>query len=70
MATLTFTGRDRYTTLRGTTQYDEAEVADAWRTMATRLAPNGLLVEGTCDEIGRVSSWIDVAAGGDRLLDR
>lgn len=46
-------------------QYDEAEVADAWRTMATRLAPNGLLVEGTCDEIGRVSSWIDVAAGGE-----
>ncbi|MGJ0389002.1 class I SAM-dependent methyltransferase [Microbacterium sp. CGR1] len=45
-------------------QYDEADVAAAWRTMATRLAPDGLLVEGTCDEIGRVASWIDVAPAG------
>jgi SAM-dependent methyltransferase len=45
-------------------QYDEADVADAWRTMAARLAPAGLLVEGTCDEIGRVASWADVAADG------
>ncbi|WP_217181980.1 class I SAM-dependent methyltransferase [Streptomyces sp. AC495_CC817] len=45
-------------------QYDESDVADAWRTMAQRLAPGGLLVEGTCDEIGRVASWIDVAADG------
>lgn len=45
-------------------QYDEADVADAWRTMAVRLAPGGLLVEGTCDEIGRVASWVDVEADG------
>lgn len=43
-------------------QYDESDVPAAWRTMATRLAPGGLLVEGTCDEIGRVASWIDVRA--------
>ena len=30
--------------------------------MAARLAPGGLLFEGTCDEIGRVSSWIDIDA--------
>lgn len=41
-------------------QYDETDVAGAWRTMAARLAPDGLLIEGTCDEIGRVASWIDV----------
>ena len=41
-------------------QYDEADVATAWHTMAGRLAPGGLLVEGTCDEIGRIASWIDV----------
>ncbi|MDQ0728647.1 class I SAM-dependent methyltransferase [Microbacterium sp. W4I20] len=41
-------------------QYEEGDVPAAWRTMAARLAPGGLLVEGTCDEIGRVSSWIDV----------
>lgn len=45
-------------------QYDESDVAAAWRTMTARLAPGGLLIEGTCDEIGRVSSWIDVDAGG------
>ncbi|MFT4157623.1 MAG: class I SAM-dependent methyltransferase [Microbacterium sp.] len=45
-------------------QYDEDDVADAWRTMAARLMPDGLLIEGTCDEIGRVSSWVDVASGG------
>lgn len=43
-------------------QYDEQDVADAWSLMASRLAPDGLLFEGTCDEIGRVSSWIDVDA--------
>ena len=45
-------------------QYDEADVATAWRTMAARLSPGGLLIEGTCDEIGRVSSWIDVDPTG------
>jgi hypothetical protein len=39
-------------------QYNESEVADAWATMQSRLALNGLLIEGTCDEIGRLSSWI------------
>lgn len=48
-------------------QYDEADVADAWRTMASRLAPDGLLVEGTCDEIGRIASWADVASDGQPL---
>ena len=48
-------------------QYDEADVADAWRTMAGRLAADGLLVEGTCDEIGRVASWIDVDPAGTPL---
>ena len=41
-------------------QYDEAEVPAAWGRMASRLAAGGMLVEGTCDEIGRVSTWIEV----------
>ncbi len=41
-------------------QYDEADVGDAWRRMSSRLAPGGMLFEGTCDEIGRVCSWVDV----------
>ncbi|AYG02844.1 class I SAM-dependent methyltransferase [Gryllotalpicola protaetiae] len=45
-------------------QYDEAEVADAWARMRSRLAPGGLLVEGTCDELGRVCSWVDLSPAG------
>lgn len=41
-------------------QYDEADVSAAWRAMASRLAPEGLLVEGTSDEIGRVASWVSL----------
>ncbi|WP_022878952.1 trans-aconitate 2-methyltransferase [Microbacterium sp. B19] len=43
-------------------QYDEADVADAWARMCARLAPDGILVEGTCDEIGRVVTWVEVGA--------
>ncbi|MDT0158505.1 class I SAM-dependent methyltransferase [Microbacterium sp. ARD32] len=45
-------------------QYDEADVADAWRQVSSRLAPGGMLFEGTCDEIGRVAGWVDVASDG------
>lgn len=43
-------------------QYPEDAVAQAWRTMQSRLAPGGLIVDGTCDEVGRRSCWV--------LLDR
>ncbi len=49
-------------------QYDEAEVDRAWRSMSARLAPGGLVVEGTCDELGRVSSWVGVTASGPRTF--
>jgi len=45
-------------------QYDESEVTDAWARMRARLAPGGLLVEGTCDELGRVCSWVDLSPDG------
>lgn len=43
-------------------QYDEADVAGAWRRMTSRLQPGGMLVEGTCDELGRICTWIEVGA--------
>ncbi|HWH97604.1 MAG TPA: class I SAM-dependent methyltransferase [Pseudolysinimonas sp.] len=49
-------------------QYDESEVAAAWATMCARLRPGGLLVEGTCDEIGRVASWVGLAPEGPRTF--
>ncbi|MGT2426137.1 class I SAM-dependent methyltransferase [Amnibacterium kyonggiense] len=45
-------------------QYDEAEVAGAWARAASRLAPGGVLVDGTCDELGRICSWVDVEGSG------
>ncbi|RIX30493.1 class I SAM-dependent methyltransferase [Amnibacterium setariae] len=45
-------------------QYEEAEVPAAWTRTASRLAPDGLLVDGTCDELGRICSWVDVAPDG------
>ena len=45
-------------------QYDEADVPGAWQLVTARLQPGGVLVEGTCDEIGRVSSWVDVTPEG------
>lgn len=49
-------------------QYDEAEVPGAWSLMLDAMTPGGLLVEGTCDEIGRLSTWVAVGSGGPRSL--
>lgn len=43
-------------------QYPEDAVEGAWRTMQSALAPGGVIVEGTCDELGRRCCWV--------LLDR
>lgn len=49
-------------------QYDEGEVLENWRRMVGRLQPGGVLVEGTCNEVGRVGSWVDVTADGPQRL--
>lgn len=38
-------------------QYGEEEYAAYWDEVRSRLAPGGLFVDGTCDEIGRRSTW-------------
>ena len=45
-------------------QYDEAAVEPAWTTVRGRLANGGLLVDGTCDELGRRAAWVSVDAAG------
>jgi hypothetical protein len=45
-------------------QYPEEEVPAAWALVQGRLAPGGLLVDGTCDEIGRRAAWVAVDATG------
>ena len=42
-------------------QYAEAEAADAWATLASRLAPGGIIVDATCDEVGRRACWLTIA---------
>lgn len=49
-------------------QYDESQVLENWKLMVSRLEPGGVLVEGTCNEVGRVASWVDVAADGPRTF--
>ncbi len=45
-------------------QYDVGEVASAWDEVTTRLAPGGLLVDATCDELGRRAAWVTVGRDG------
>lgn len=49
-------------------QYPESDAAAAWRTMCAGLAPGGLLIEGTCNEIGRIGAWVLLDAAGPRSL--
>lgn len=55
-------------------QYEEEEVAAVWERLCARLAPagdgssGGLLVEGTCDEIGRRHVWVALGPQGPRTV--
>ncbi|MEU6127587.1 class I SAM-dependent methyltransferase [Saccharopolyspora sp. NPDC047091] len=49
-------------------QYTEPEAWKAWDELRGRLAPDGLLVEGTCDEIGRRCCWVALDRSGPRTL--
>jgi hypothetical protein len=46
-------------------QYAEADVAAAWQAMT---ATGAFLVEGTCDELGRIATWACVDASGPQTL--
>ena len=49
-------------------QYEEPAALEAWTTLVGRLAPGGLLVEGTCDEIGRRAAWVALSTAGPHTL--
>jgi hypothetical protein len=46
-------------------QYPEDEVAAAWQTLT---ATGAVLVEGTCDELGRIATWAFVDGSGPQTL--
>jgi hypothetical protein len=45
-------------------QYDESEVAEIWARVQSRLSSGGIFLDGTCDEIGRVATWVSLGANG------
>lgn len=45
-------------------QYSEDDVPGAWSRILSGLAPGGLLVDGTCDELGRRCAWVLLDAAG------
>jgi hypothetical protein len=49
-------------------QYDEAAAAQAWTTMTAGLGQDGVLLEGTCDELGRRGAWVTLTADGPQTL--
>ena len=49
-------------------QYPVDAVPDAWATMQAQLAPGGLIVDGTCDELGRRCCWVLLDAAGPLSL--
>jgi len=49
-------------------QYDEAAALDAWELLRAQLDDDGVLVEGTCDELGRRSVWVALDKAGPRTL--
>lgn len=49
-------------------QYEEADVEAIWALVRGRLGPNGLFIDGTCDEIGRRVTWVALDAGGPLSL--
>jgi len=49
-------------------QYAETSVDEAWSAMAGRLASGGVVVEGTCDELGRRCCWVTLSADGPLLF--
>jgi hypothetical protein len=49
-------------------QYQESEVEAAWTEMSKHLHPLGAIVEGTCDELGRLATWVEITKSGPQSL--
>ena len=49
-------------------QYEQAAAQQAWTTMLAGLQPGGLLLDGTCDEVGRRSAWVTLTEAGPQAL--
>ena len=49
-------------------QYDEKAAETAWLTMLDGLQDKGILLEGTCDEVGRRAAWVTLTKAGPQTF--
>lgn len=49
-------------------QYQESEVESAWAEMSKHLHPMGAIIDGTCDELGRLATWVEITKVGPQSL--
>lgn len=49
-------------------QYPLEDAAAAWDTVLGSLQPQGVLLEGTCDEVGRLAAWVTLTKAGPQSL--
>ena len=49
-------------------QYDESAAAQAWATLSAGLQDGGVLIEGTCDELGRRAGWVTLTRRGPQTF--
>ncbi|MFL0563321.1 class I SAM-dependent methyltransferase [Kocuria rhizophila] len=49
-------------------QYPVEDVPAAWELACSRLAPGGVLMDGTCDELGRLATWLCCTAQGPQTF--
>ena len=49
-------------------QYPEGEAMAAWGRLRRGLGAGGVIVEGTCDELGRIGSWLVLDIVGPQTL--
>lgn len=49
-------------------QYGEAEAWRYWDVLRAKLAPGGVLIEGTCSEVGHRAVWVGLDRDGPRTL--
>lgn len=49
-------------------QYQEDEVEGAWNEMSKHLHPAGAIIDGTCDELGRLATWVEITKAGPQSL--
>jgi len=55
-------------TLNVLRQYRESDVEGAWAEMLKRIDLQGAILDGTCDELGRRATWLEVTQSGPQSL--